>query len=73
MPAHVPSVDTFFVALGDALLFVDEVVVLTVDVVVTFTDVEEEASFDELVDVFTELELDEPEHVPPTGLQPVPQ
>jgi len=56
-------VDTF-VALGDALLFVDEVLVLTVDVVV----------FVELVVTFTVVEVEEEaEHVPPTGLQPVPQ
>ena len=72
-PAHVPSLETVFVELGDALVFVDVVVDLTVvvDVVVTFVE-EDEATFDEL-EVFTELELDEPEHVPPTGLQPVPQ
>jgi hypothetical protein len=47
---------------------------LIVVVVVTFVEVEDEASLDELVEAFTELELDEPEpHVPPTGLQPVPQ
>lgn len=42
--------------------------------VVAFVEVEEEATFDELVEAFTELELDEPElQDPPTGLQPVPQ
>ncbi len=45
-----------------------------VELVVTFVEMEDEASLDELVEAFTELELDEPEpHVPPTGLQPVPQ
>jgi hypothetical protein len=64
-PAHVPSVETFRVEVGDALLLVEVVEVGLVDV--------EEPALDELVEVFTELELDELEHVPPTGLHPVPQ
>ena len=70
VPAHVPSELTFRVEVGVAL--VDVLVVLLVVVVVDF--VEEEATLDELEEVFTELELDEPpEQVPPTGLHPVPQ
>jgi hypothetical protein len=70
VPAHVPSDDTIRVEVGEVLLFVDVVVLLVV--VVGFVDVEEPA-LDELVEALTELELDEPEQVPPTGLQPVPQ
>jgi hypothetical protein len=68
VPAHVPSDDTVRVEVGEALLVVDFVVV-----VVGFVVVVEEPALDELVEVFTELELDELEHVPPTGLHPVPQ
>lgn len=72
VPAHVPSLEIFSVGLGLALLFVELVVDFVVEVVVGLIEVEE-ATFDELVEVFTELELDEPEQVPPTGLHPVPQ
>jgi hypothetical protein len=56
-----------------ALLFVDVLVDLIVEVEVVVGFVEDEDAFDELEEALTELELEELEQVPPTGLHPVPQ
>lgn len=73
VPAQVPSAETLSVDVALALLFVDVLVDLIVEVEVVVGFVEDEDAFDELEEALTELELEELEQVPPTGLHPVPQ